>query len=97
MNRKEYSALVVTFCVLTIVLTSFHFIYTVDAIASVFGYFFSFVVGPMLLVAIPIGVLTIAIPAKFSLKQKWGLFIAPVGCNLVLIGSTYWALQYGTH
>jgi hypothetical protein len=97
MSRLGFLILVVVVCAISIVLSFYHATFTGDTVASIFGYFFSLVIVPLLIVTSLAFSALAVLPYKFNQAQKWSLFIIPFGCLFVLMGYFYWALQYGEH
>jgi hypothetical protein len=97
MSRLGFLILVVVVCAISIVLSFYHATFTGDTVASIFGYFFSLVIVPLLIfTSLAFSALAV-LPYKFNQAQKWSLFIIPFGCLFVLMGYFFWALQYGEH
>ncbi|MFT5298374.1 MAG: hypothetical protein ACI9YH_004422 [Colwellia sp.] len=97
MSSKGSVGVTFIICVIAIMLTSYHFTYTGDIVASVAGYFTSLVLLPIILAITPSGVLVAVKPDNFNLKQKWWLFMAPLLSIIIFLGYFYWAMQYGNH
>jgi hypothetical protein len=97
MSKLVYWVTVSVVCAISIFLTFYHATYTGDKVASVFGYFFSLVIVPLLIVSFVAWIARVILPFEFSQTQKWLLFICPIGCMAVLLVCFYLLLQYGPH
>jgi uncharacterized membrane protein YuzA (DUF378 family) len=93
MSKRKFWAVVLIVCFITHILCYFHFVYTGDTVAAIFGYFASLVVMPFAF----IGVLAIALISflNFSTKQKWALFLAPTITLASFLVYFYYVIQYG--
>jgi hypothetical protein len=95
MSSKRYIGVIFVLCILVTILTSYHLTYTGDTVASKVGYLVSLVFLPLLFSTIPASVLIYFKPTLFGSKQKKGLFLIPIVCLTVFLGSFYWVVQYG--
>jgi hypothetical protein len=97
MSRLGFLGVISLVCAISIFLTSYHATYTGDTVASVFGYFVSLVIVPLLIVILVAFIARVILPFEFTQTQKWLLFISPICCMAILLGCFFLLLQYGTH
>ncbi|SMF19615.1 hypothetical protein SAMN02745866_01203 [Alteromonadaceae bacterium Bs31] len=97
MNKYLVSVLVIFLSIFSAALTYYHYIHTGDTVANYVGYFVSLVVLPILWAVIPaLVIITIKFSALTNM-QKWLLILFPLILQLILVGGTFWVLQYAQH
>jgi len=84
-------------CATSIFLTTYHATYTGDKVTLVFGYFFSLVIVPLLIVTFLAFLARKVLPYELNQVQKWLLFIIPVGFLTLLVSYFFLALQHANH
>lgn len=97
MSNLRFWCIAAAVTVISCMLTYYHFVYTGDTVAAVFGYFGSLAVLPLMLVTLLVILVRVVMPDIFTTTQKWLLFLAPLSFMLLGLVYLYWQVQYGSY
>ncbi|WP_207308084.1 hypothetical protein, partial [Alteromonas sp. KUL42] len=95
MTKRMFWAVVFAICVLSHTLVYFHFVYTGDTVASVFGYLISLFVLPVAIIGVLVFALVSLSNLQFTTRQKWTLLLFPIFTMVSYLVYFYLVLQYG--
>ncbi len=97
MSNLRFWCIAAAVTVISSMLTYYHFVYTGDTVAAVFGYFGSLAILPLMLVTFLVILVRVVMPDIFTTTQKWLLLLAPLSFMLLGLVYLYWQVQYRSH